>query len=242
MPPVVSRTGNDQATSQRNGSFRAHDLRVRPPCQRGRQRRAAGELPPKAPATSRWHTASFVTMIVAMTSSRPIARALSVLLTLTIGTPVHAQHPPHTATPSLDEKLGQMLMVGFRGHVATADSSIARNIRDLHLGSVILFDVDVERGTPDRNIASPAQLKALVDSLQSFAHLPLFIAIDQEGGRVNRLKTTYGFPASVSAHYPGMVARGTIRTSAWRTSRTHGASTNWPPTAPPSGREHSMPS
>lgn len=109
------------------------------------------------------------------------------------------------AQPTLDEKIGQLLMVGFRGTVATSDSTIARYIRDYHLGSVIFFDVDVERQVADRNIASPAQVKALVDSLQSFAAVPLFIAIDQEGGRVNRLKTTYGFPASVSAQYLGEI-------------------------------------
>jgi beta-N-acetylhexosaminidase len=112
---------------------------------------------------------------------------------------------PVAQGPTLDEKIGQMLMVGFRGTVATSDSSIARFIREYHLGSVIFFDVDVERMKPDRNVASPAQLKALVDSLQSFSAVPLFIAIDQEGGRVNRLKTTYGFPASVSAQYLGRI-------------------------------------
>ncbi len=109
--------------------------------------------------------------------------------------------PP--ATPTLDEKIGQMLMVGFRGTTVTQDSSIVRYLRDYHLGSVIFFDFDLQRQVADRNIASPAQVKALVDSLQRYARVPLLVAIDQEGGRVNRLKTTYGFPASVSAQYLG---------------------------------------
>ena len=129
-------------------------------------------------------------------------RHLLLTLFLLSATTACAQPPQG---PSLDEKIGQMLMVGFRGTVATSDSSIARYIRDYHLGSVIFFDVDVERMKPDRNVASPAQLKALVDSLQSFSAIPLFIAIDQEGGRVNRLKTPYGFPASVSAQYLGRI-------------------------------------
>lgn len=123
--------------------------------------------------------------------------------------------------PTLDEKIGQMLMVGFRGTVATSDSSIARYIRDYHLGSVIFFDFDVELKKADRNVASPAQLKALVDSLQSFAKIPLLVAIDQEGGRVNRLKTTYGFPASVSAQYLGRINNtDSTRFYADRTART----------------------
>jgi beta-N-acetylhexosaminidase len=128
---------------------------------------------------------------------------------------------PVAQGPTLDEKIGQMLMVGFRGTVATSDSSIARFIQDYHLGSVIFFDFDVELKKADRNVASPAQLKALVDSLQSFSKIPLLVAIDQEGGRVNRLKTTYGFPASVSAQYLGRINNtDSTRFYADRTART----------------------
>jgi beta-N-acetylhexosaminidase len=89
------------------------------------------------------------------------------------------------------------------------------------LGSVIFFDVDVELKKAERNIASPAQVTALVDSLQSFARVPLLVAIDQEGGRVNRLKTTYGFPASVSAQYLGGLNNpDSTRAYAERTART----------------------
>lgn len=128
---------------------------------------------------------------------------------------------PVAQGPTLDEKIGQMLMVGFRGTVATSDSSIAKIIREYHLGSVIFFDFDVELKKADRNVASPAQLKALVDSLQSFSKIPLLVAIDQEGGRVNRLKTTYGFPASVSAQYLGRINNtDSTRFYADRTART----------------------
>lgn len=133
----------------------------------------------------------------------PIMRRSIPVFLLALGVTVGACAQPKAEGPSLDEKIGQMLMVGFRGTVATSDSTIARYIRDYHLGSVIFFDIDVERMVPDRNIASPAQVRALVDSLQSFAKVPLFIAIDQEGGRVNRLKVAYGFPGSVSAQYLG---------------------------------------
>jgi len=144
---------------------------------------------------------------------------LSLLSLLLLGpTSVGAQVPQR---PTLDEKIGQMLMIGFRGMGVSSDSSIARDIRRYHLGSVILFDVDVERNKADRNVASPAQLTALVDSLQSFARVPLLVAIDQEGGRVNRLKTTYGFPASVSAQYLGTLNNpDSTRFYADRTART----------------------
>ncbi len=146
-------------------------------------------------------------------------RTILLCFFLAIATTSCSQPPP--AGPTLDEKIGQMLMVGFRGTVATSDSSIARIIRETHLGSVIFFDFDVELKKADRNVASPAQLKALVDSLQKFSKIPLLVAIDQEGGRVNRLKTTYGFPASVSAQYLGRINNtDSTRFYADRTART----------------------
>ncbi len=94
---------------------------------------------------------------------------------------------------SLDEMIGQMLMVGFRGTVLDEKSPIIRDITEFHLGSVILFDRDVALGSKLRNIESPEQLELLTQSLQAHAHIPLFIGIDQEGGKVQRLKQERGF-------------------------------------------------
>jgi beta-N-acetylhexosaminidase len=41
-------------------------------------------------------------------------------------------------------------------------------------------------------------VRELLAFLQSHARLPLLTSVDQEGGRVNRLKPDYGFPASIS--------------------------------------------
>lgn len=101
--------------------------------------------------------------------------------------------------PSLTAKIGQILMVGFRGETVDESSPVLRDIRELNLGGVILFDVDVALGESRRNIRSPEQLAQLTSTLQSSATTPLLIAIDQEGGRVNRLKPEYGFP-STSSH------------------------------------------
>lgn len=103
----------------------------------------------------------------------------------------------------IEQKIGQMLNIGFRG-VAVADSNhIVRDIRQYHLGGVTLFDYDVPRDTAMRNIRSPQQVRQLTQDLQSLADTPLVIAIDQEGGTVARLKTRDGFPATVSAQYLG---------------------------------------
>jgi len=61
-----------------------------------------------------------------------------------------------TATaPPLEEKIGQMLMVGFRGLAVDENHVILRDIRRHHLGGVILFDYDVLQQRSVRNIASP---------------------------------------------------------------------------------------
>ncbi len=106
---------------------------------------------------------------------------------------------------NLDFKIGQMLMVGFRGLDVNENSPIARDIRERHLGGVVLFDYDVPTKSPVRNIASPGQLKKLTAKLQSFSDIPLLIAIDEEGGKVSRLKERFGFAGTVSAEYLGKI-------------------------------------
>lgn len=108
----------------------------------------------------------------------------------------------------LDMKLGQMLMVGFRGFELREDHPIVRDIREHHLGGVILFEHDTTTAQrPLRNIHDPDQVRQLTASLQHYASSPLFIAIDQEGGHVNRLKECRGFPATVSARHLGRMNR-----------------------------------
>ena len=99
----------------------------------------------------------------------------------------------------------QMLMVGFKGNTAGPQSDAARYIRDLKVGSIILFDIDLtgDATIGSRNITSRAQLQQLTAQLQSYATYPLLIAADQEGGRVQRLKPPYGFEAIPSAEYVG---------------------------------------
>lgn len=106
---------------------------------------------------------------------------------------------------SLDRQIGQMLLVGFRGMAAGADSQIVRDIKRFHLGGVVLFDYDVKWKKFSRNVQSPEQLHRLTGQLKAASRTPLFIAIDQEGGKVNRLKATYGFPPSITADSLGKI-------------------------------------
>jgi beta-N-acetylhexosaminidase len=127
-------------------------------------------------------------------------------------TPTASDRPTPTANPTftpaapdvgLEVKIGQMLLVGFRGLMVTADHPIVRDIRERHLGAVVLFDYDVALQSGERNIQSPAQVQALVADLQRYAGAPLLVAVDQEGGMISRLKEKYGFPPTVSHAYLG---------------------------------------
>ena len=110
---------------------------------------------------------------------------------------------------TLKEKIGQMLIIGFKGTELHSDDVIVKAILTQQIGGVILFDYDFQTKTFDHNIKNPVQLKHLTQQLQNYAHqaatnqqnnlTPLFISIDYEGGKVNRLKENYGFPKTLSA-------------------------------------------
>lgn len=103
----------------------------------------------------------------------------------------------------------QMLMVGFRGDSVTEDSDAARYVRDLGVGAIILFDVDLtgDATIGSRNVTSKQRLQRMTDQLQSWGGGRLLIALDQEGGRVARLKPQYGYLPTVSAARIGQMAR-----------------------------------
>lgn len=109
--------------------------------------------------------------------------------------------------PTLDQKLGAMILAGFTGQTAAAGDQVGVDIQQRYLGGVALFDYDVN-GVP-RNIASPSQLQTLDAQLQALASATsqstLIIGTDEEGGEVARLDQTHGFPPTVSAQYLGTI-------------------------------------
>jgi len=95
---------------------------------------------------------------------------------------------------SLDKSLGSMLMVGFYGTTLSSNSQICKDIKNYNLAGVILFDYNPIDRRKAKNISSKEQLKKLTSQLQNCSHnKKLLIAIDQEGGLVQRLKAKYGF-------------------------------------------------
>lgn len=103
----------------------------------------------------------------------------------------------------LTEIIGQLFILGFNGLTVNQNSPIVADIKERNLGGVILFDKLLAKSESQNNIQSPAQVKELNSSLQACAETPLLIAIDQEGGMVKRLKSSTGFPETLSAEELG---------------------------------------
>lgn len=107
---------------------------------------------------------------------------------------------------------GQRLMAGFDGVRFNEDLKFL--IGELNVGGLILFS---------RNISSPSQIRELTREAQSYAASlgkpPLFIAIDQEGGTVARLKAPFTlFPEG----QPGLKTPEAARHFAETTAREMG--------------------
>ena len=90
---------------------------------------------------------------------------------------------------SLEQKIGQLIMVGFNNTGSSFDT-IKVDLAQRNLGAVILYG---------HNLDNPTQMKNLTDELNSYSELPLMIATDQEGGRVSRLNSGNGFASTYSA-------------------------------------------
>lgn len=96
--------------------------------------------------------------------------------------------------PSLEVMIGQMIITGIGDFsYITEEERILAEIEKGYLGGVVLFEKNINKNSPKK------QLKRTIDSLQSRSAIPLFVTIDEEGGRVNRLKPKYGFPQTAYA-------------------------------------------
>lgn len=104
---------------------------------------------------------------------------------------------------SLDQKIGEMLVLGFRGTEVSKSSKIINDINKYNIGGIILFDYDAPSKTWERNIKSPEQTKILIKNIKELTKNDLFVAVDAEGGYVNRLKPKYGFIEIESAQEMG---------------------------------------
>lgn len=129
---------------------------------------------------------------------------------------------------SLEEKAGQVLMGFFRGEAVSP--ALRATLERVRPGGVILY-------SSTGNIASPEQVARLTASIQEAARsadcLPILVAVDQEGGRVNRLTSGVTvFPGNMALGAAGdpRLAANSARITA-RELRILGITANFAPVA-----------
>ena len=107
-----------------------------------------------------------------------------------------------SAGTSLREKLGQMVMITVTGdsleETGASMDTLKADLANRLVGGIVMF---VWSG----NLANPGQIARFTAQLQSQAHIPLLLAIDQEGGKVARLSAANGFTATSTAYDLGTV-------------------------------------
>lgn len=101
------------------------------------------------------------------------------------------------ATMTTEQKVGQLFLVAFSG--PQVSRSLKRMIERYHIGGVVLF-------ASAGNVQSTRQVVKLINDAQSLAKssgagIPLFVAIDEEGGKVTRL-------SHLAAWFPSQMALG----------------------------------
>jgi beta-N-acetylhexosaminidase len=102
-------------------------------------------------------------------------------------------------TPSIEMMAGQMVLTGFRGKRLADNPKLLSLLKNHWLGGVFFFERDNNGSTANGNIESFDQVKALTSEIYKNSPLVPFIAIDAEGGAVNRLRPEYGFIESIPA-------------------------------------------
>lgn len=98
-----------------------------------------------------------------------------------------------TAGISLEQKIGQMLMISYQGPSFSGERALLMNdqLEAGLIGGLIFFKTNIE--TKD-------QFASLMDSILMLdTSYPLLLAVDEEGGKVRRLKKHYGFKETPAA-------------------------------------------
>lgn len=94
-------------------------------------------------------------------------------------------------------RIGELFILGFRG--LEIPSWLSQFESHFGLGGVILFDYNCQTKTYENNVQSPQQIQELCHQISALPSRPL-IFVDQEGGKVRRLKESKGFAALPSAY------------------------------------------
>lgn len=117
--------------------------------------------------------------------------------------PIKASAETLLSSMTLEDKIYQLFFVTPEaltdmGCVTAAGETTKNAIKSRPIGGVIYFA---------KNFETPAQTKDMLSGIQSFSRIPLFLAVDEEGGRVSRLG------ANSAMNFPHLPPMGTIGAS-----------------------------
>ncbi|MCL1955805.1 MAG: beta-N-acetylhexosaminidase [Fibromonadales bacterium] len=105
---------------------------------------------------------------------------------LAFGTPKdNSQSDDLLSKMTVEEKIGQLLMIRLHWNAKEVDAKTKELLKDVPVCGIALFRDNME---------NTGQIQKLTKDLQSLARLPLFIAIDEEGGRVSRVGRFFDKP------------------------------------------------
>lgn len=117
--------------------------------------------------------------------------------------PIKASAETLLSSMTLEDKIYQLFFVTPEaltdmGCVTAAGEATKNAIKSRPVGGVIYFA---------KNFETPTQTKDMLSGIQSFSRIPLFLAVDEEGGRVSRLG------ANSAMNFPHLPPMGTIGAS-----------------------------
>lgn len=99
---------------------------------------------------------------------------------------------------SLEDRAGRVLIVGMPD-VVSPDSPLIAEVQDIGVGGVLLTH---------QNVATGAQVKAVVDALRAGSRGPLLVTVDEEPGRVRTFEELWGYQPSARMLASGLEPEG----------------------------------
>lgn len=141
---------------------------------------------------------------------------------------------------TLRQQIGQMLIMGFSGLSLEQDNQVKDWLSKENLGGILLFDYDLAKQCPGKNLINQPQIKQLTTQLNQYAQrsfsgqagIPLFIAIDYEGGAVDRLRHIEGCMQTINPREMAQLSEAELRIEAKKmaaTLKTLGFNLNFAP-------------
>ncbi|KTC75164.1 glycosyl hydrolase [Legionella birminghamensis] len=109
----------------------------------------------------------------------------------------------------LRQKIAQMLIMGFSGCKLNENHPVYPWLAQEGLGGVLLFDYDLMQKKAGKNLVNQEQIRQLTQKLKSYSSqsiagqqgMDLIIAVDYEGGAVDRFKSISGAAYTVSPEH-----------------------------------------